>query len=197
MQRDRGQAAVVSGLPDCVQGEAEETDMPVQAYIAIEGVTQGLISAGCNTADSIGNKYQADHEDEITVLKFEHNIIIPRDPQSGQPTGQRVHQPVIFTKRYDKSSPLLYHALCSGERLTTCTINWFRTTMEGTLEHYFTHVLEDALLVDIRADMVHCSDPNLAHHDHEETCSLTYRKITWKHEVAGTEGSDDWRAPIF
>ncbi|MEX5669556.1 type VI secretion system tube protein Hcp, partial [Pseudomonas fluorescens] len=23
-----------------------------------------------------------------------------------------------------------------------------------------------------------------------------YRKITWTHEVSGTSGSDDWRAPV-
>ena len=26
--------------------------------------------------------------------------------------------------------------------------------------------------------------------------SLAYRKIDWEHTVAGTSGSDDWRAPI-
>ncbi|MFJ2319285.1 type VI secretion system tube protein Hcp, partial [Pseudomonas sp. NPDC087598] len=25
---------------------------------------------------------------------------------------------------------------------------------------------------------------------------FTYRKITWTHEVSGTSGSDDWRAPV-
>jgi type VI secretion system secreted protein Hcp len=29
-----------------------------------------------------------------------------------------------------------------------------------------------------------------------EDVEFTYRKITWTHEVAGTEGSDDWRAPL-
>ncbi|WP_343225234.1 hypothetical protein [Lysobacter changpingensis] len=26
--------------------------------------------------------------------------------------------------------------------------------------------------------------------------SMAYRKITWEHTVAGTSGSDDWRAPL-
>ncbi|WP_252724590.1 type VI secretion system tube protein Hcp, partial [Acinetobacter baumannii] len=38
---------------------------------------------------------------------FNHEVIIPRDPQSGQPTGQRVHKPVVITKVFDKASPLL------------------------------------------------------------------------------------------
>ena len=169
--------------------------MPVQAYMTIEGATQGAITAGVNTAESMGNKYQQDHADELTVIGFEHNIMIPRDPQSGQPTGQRVHNPLIFTKRYDKSSPLLYEALCRGERLVTVEIKWYRTTMEGTMEHYFTHKLEDALIVDIQAIMELTTNTELGFRDHEEKISMTYRKIEWEHEVAGTAGSDDWREP--
>jgi type VI secretion system secreted protein Hcp len=121
--------------------------------MAIEGAKQGNITAGANTMDSMGNKYQQDHADESTVLEFKHEIIIPKDPQSGQPTGQRMHQPAVVRKRYDKASPLLYNALCSGERLSKVTIKWYRTSMEGTMEHYFTHELEDALLLDMKAEM--------------------------------------------
>ncbi|RPZ98033.1 type VI secretion system tube protein Hcp, partial [Pseudomonas aeruginosa] len=104
------------------------------------------------------------------VQGFNHEVIIPRDPQSGQPTGQRVHKPVVITKVFDKASPLLLAALTSGERLTKVEIQWYRTSAAGTQEHYYTTVLED----------VH----------------FTYRKITWTHEVSGTSGSDDWRSPV-
>jgi type VI secretion system secreted protein Hcp len=170
--------------------------MPTPAYMSIEGTTQGNITAGCFTEDSVGNIYVEGHEDEVLVEAFKHNIIIPRDPQSGQPTGQRVHQPVTITKVYDKSSPLLYQALCSGERLPRVEIKWYRTSPAGKQEHYFTHVLEDAVIVDINAAMPNCQDPGQAHFTHLEEVSMTYRKITWEHVVAGTSGSDDWRTPI-
>jgi type VI secretion system secreted protein Hcp len=169
--------------------------MPTPAYCSIEGVNQGNITAGANTMDSMGNRYQEGHEDEFTVQAFKHEIIIPRDPQSGQPSGQRVHQPVVMTKIFDKSSPLLYAALASGERLTKVEIKWFRTSMAGTQEHYFTHTLEDAMIVDIRAHSPNAQDPESAHFTHMEDIEMTYRKITWTHEVAGTSGDDDWRAP--
>ena len=85
--------------------------MPTPAYMSIEGEMQGLITAGNFTEPSVGNIYQEGHEDQILVEAFKHNIILPRDPQSGQPTGQRVHQPVTITKVFDKCSPLLYSAL--------------------------------------------------------------------------------------
>jgi type VI secretion system secreted protein Hcp len=169
--------------------------MPTVAYVNIEGNNQGLITAGANTADSIGNKFQQDHTDESTVLEFTHDIVVPRDVQSGQPTGQRMHQPAVMRKRYDKASPLLYNALCSGERLTKVVIKWYRTSMAGTMEHYFTHTLHDALLVDMKQEMQHCADETKAHFDHEEILQMTYRKIEWEHVIAGTAGEDDWRAP--
>jgi len=169
--------------------------MPTPAYVSIEGATQGLITQDNFTANSVGNVYQEGHEDEAIVQAFQHEVIIPRDPQSGQPTGQRVHQPVVLTKIFDKSSPLLYNALCNGEVLSKVEIKWWRTSMDGMQEHYFTHLLTDAVLVDIKAFMPNCQDPGQAHFTHLEELSMSYRRIEWTHEVAGTTGEDDWRTP--
>lgn len=170
--------------------------MPVPAYMKIEGETQGLITEGANSEDSVGNDWQEEHEDEFLVQSFEHNIFVPTNPQSGQPSGQRVHGALVITKVFDKCSPLLYTALVTGERLPECEIRWFRTTNEGTDEHYFTHLLEDAVIISIDAYMPDCQNPALAHKTHLERIAFRYRKITWTHEVGGTEGEDDWRAKV-
>jgi type VI secretion system secreted protein Hcp len=169
--------------------------MPTPAYISIEGATQGNITAGAFTEESVGNTYVEGHEDECLVQAFDHEVIIPRDPQSGQPTGQRVHKPLTITKVFDKASPLLYAALTTGERLPKCTIKWWRTSTAGVQEHYFTTELVDAIIVSIKARMPNCQDPGMAHFTHLEDVSFTYRQITWTHEVGGTSGTDDWRAP--
>lgn len=170
--------------------------MPTPAYMTIKGKKQGDITSGTFTAESVGNIWQEAHQDEILVQAFSHKIIIPKDPQSGQPSGQRVHQPLVITKVFDKSSPLLYAALTSGERLPECIIKWYRTSPEGVQEHYFTHKLEDAVITRIEAIMPNCQDPGQSHFTHLEEVEFSYRKITWTHEVSGTSGSDDWRAPV-
>lgn len=167
--------------------------MPTPAYLSITGVTQGPITQGAFTEESVGNVYQEGHEDEVLVEAFDHTVTVPTDPQSGQPTGQRVHKPLTVTKVFDKSSPLLYNALTSGERLTECKLKWYRTSTSGQPEHYFTITLEDAIITNIHAHMPNCQDPGHSHFTHLETISFSYRKITWTHEVGGTEGSDDWR----
>ncbi len=168
--------------------------MPTPAYMTIEGETQGDITEGANSEESIGNDFQEEHADEFLVQAFEHNISVPVNPQSGQPSGQRVHKSMIVTKVFDKCSPLLYTALCTGERLPECEIKWFRTSSEGKEEHYFTTKLSDATIVSIESAMPNCQDPAHEHFTHLEKIALRYRKIEWEHEVAGTAGADDWRA---
>lgn len=65
--------------------------------------TQGLITQGAATEDSIGNIWQEGHEDEILVQAIDHVITIPRDPQSGQPSGQLVPKPFKFTAPFNKA----------------------------------------------------------------------------------------------
>ena len=167
--------------------------MPIPAYMTIEGENQGHITEGCLTEDSVGNSFIEGHEDEFLVQAFTQEITIPRDPQHGQPTGHRVHGPITVTKVFDKSSPLLAQAMCSGERLSTCEIKWYRTDNTGTQEHYYTIELEDAVIVGIKTWMPNCLDPAQKHLTHMEDISISYRSITWTHEVAGTEANDDWR----
>jgi len=170
--------------------------MPTPAYLSIEGTSQGNISAGCNTADSVGNIYQEAHEDEILVEAYSHEITVPTDVQSGQTSGQRMHKPMVITKVFDKSSPLLAQALTSGEKMTKCELIFYRTSMDGVQEQYYKVSLEDAVITNIRSYMPNCQDPGMAHFTHLEEVAFTYRMITWEHLVSSTSASDDWRAPV-
>ncbi|UQZ88933.1 type VI secretion system tube protein Hcp [Deltaproteobacteria bacterium Smac51] len=167
--------------------------MPTPAYLSIQGERQGNITAGNFTEDSVGNIWQEGHEDETLIEAFEHQIVLPRDPQSGQPTGQRVHKPFKVTKVMDKCSPLLFRSLTSGEKLPEVKMKFYRTSAQGTMEHYYTITLEDAIIVDITSYFPNCQDPGMAHFTHLEDVYFTYRKITKTHEVASTSESDDWR----
>ncbi|RJG36432.1 Hcp family type VI secretion system effector [Motilimonas pumila] len=170
--------------------------MPTPCYIAIEGQTQGNITAGAFTAESVGNIYQEGHEDEMLVQEFDHIVTVPTDPQSGQPSGQRVHKPFKFTVALNKAVPLLYNALASGEMLPRVELRWYHTTVEGKQEHFFSTILTDATIVDVDCKMPHCQDETKGGFTQLVKVSLAYRKIDWEHLVAGTSGADDWRAPL-
>ncbi|HEK1094982.1 TPA: Hcp family type VI secretion system effector [Proteus mirabilis] len=170
--------------------------MPTPCYISIEGKTQGNITAGAFTADSVGNIYVQGHEDQMLVQAFSHVVTVPTDPQSGQPSGQRAHKPFRFTVALNKAVPLLYNALASGEMLPKVELKWYRTSVEGKQEHFFTTTLTDATIVNIDCQMPHCQDPAKADFTQLIEVSLSYRKVDWEHTAAGTSGADDWRAPL-
>jgi len=165
-------------------------------FISITGSTQGLITEGTFTPESVGNSYQKGHENEALIKGFSHNINIPRDPQSGQPSGQRIHEPLVISKIFDKCSPLLYNALTKGETLTEVELKWYRTSYAGKPEHYFSIVLEDAVIVDIDSIMESEEGQVKTQVAPLERVSFAYRKITWRHEVASTSGEDDWRIGV-
>lgn len=149
------------------------------AYLSILGKAQGCISQGCNTKDSIGNKAQESHKDEITVLACNFTL-----SQQGDPTE------LVITKPVDKSSPLLGNALSKQEHLQ-CTINFYRTNEQGYNENFYTIDLVDALITSLSFDQ-----PNVlssGDEDMAEIVYLSYRDIIWKHKLAGTEGYQTWQ----
>lgn len=169
--------------------------MPHVCYMSANGVTQGAITAGAFTADSVGEVYQEGHEDECLIQAVSHTLLIPRDPQSGQPTGQRVHQPLKITKTLDKSSPLFCNALCSGERLDKVELKWYRVSSTGGSEHYYTTTLTDAIVINIETYMPNALDPANAPYKHMEEISFSYNEINWEHTLASTAGNDSWKKP--
>ena len=153
------------------------------AYLTINGETQGLISSGCNTQDSMGNKCQSSHVDEITVLSCQHNMNNPPGSSS------KMHSPIVFTKFIDKASPLIATAFAKKEYVD-CVIHFYRTNDRGGNENFYSIELKKALIISCNFSQPH----TIFSHNEEmhETISLTYKEIIWRHNVAGTEGYDSW-----
>ncbi|EGR0892487.1 Hcp family type VI secretion system effector [Vibrio cholerae] len=148
------------------------------AYLSIIGKTQGCISLGCNTKDSIGNKAQESHNNEITVLACNYTLT-----KHGGPAE------VVITKPIDKSSPLLGNAFSKQEHLQ-CTIHFFRTNEQGYNENFYSIELVDALITTLSFDQPNVL--NSGDEDMSEVLHLSYRDIIWKHKIAGTEGYETW-----
>ena len=152
-------------------------------YMTIKGVAQGLISAGCSTPESIGNKYQSNHTDEIMVLSYHHGMA--NIGSINRPT----HSPIIITKALDKSSPLLAQALSNREEIN-CTISFYRVSSFGMQEKFYSVSINGAVIADITVAMPHVvlqGDAEL-----EEQVTIRYREITWIHHLAGTSGHSAW-----
>ncbi len=160
--------------------------MPMPCYLCLEGQNQGSIQ---------GSTQVKGHEGKILVQAVQHVIEIPKSPQTGLPTGKRVHGPMTLTKEIDKSSPKLFQALTSGEQLKDATLEYMRISPKGTEEKYYSVKLQNAIITSIRSWTPICLSQENQQIGHMEDISLSYEKVTWTFEPDGIEAEDSWLAP--
>ncbi|MDY7560512.1 type VI secretion system tube protein TssD [Pseudomonas sp. 10B1] len=86
--------------------------------------------AGCSSKESIGNKHQSAHTDEIMVLSYTRNLA------NFENNNQSTHGFIIISKYIDKFSPLLEQALTRREELD-CTFDFYQTTPAATSGYSF------------------------------------------------------------
>jgi type VI secretion system secreted protein Hcp len=144
-----------------------------------------------------GSVTQKGREDSIGVIASAHSIVSPRDPQSGLPTGQRMHKPFVITKELDKATPVLYNVLCTNENLSSVTIKYWTpqlkaATATGNEVQYFTIKLTNANVASIEFRQANIKIPELQRLDPYEEVAMTYQKIEWTWTDGGITAIDDW-----
>jgi type VI secretion system secreted protein Hcp len=133
------------------QGEPPPDPDAVAATVMATGAKQGPFS---NTP--------------INVTAVSHEIVSPRDPASGLPTGKRQHA----------STPLFLNALVNNETLTSVLIGLLRNGSQAAT-----------------IKLTNASVSNYVQHGGYVTISFTYQKIEWTWVDGGITASDDWEAP--
>ncbi len=161
--------------------------MASSAYLTLAGKTQGTITGGVTIKGREGS---------ILVHSFENEILSPRDPTTGQPTGKREHEPIVIVKEIDKSSPRLWAALVANEVLTTWVLRFWAAAAKGMEQEIYTITLTNASIASVREYMVDnltAADANLPM---LEEVTFTYQKIQWTWTDGGITASDDWESPV-
>ncbi|WP_413530614.1 Hcp family type VI secretion system effector [Rahnella inusitata] len=154
-------------------------------YLTLNGQTQGLISAGCSSLDSIGNKAQIAHLDQIMVYELSHTI--SRDENAN-------HHPIFLTKPVDKSSPLLGKAVSENEILN-CDFDIYRLNKFGINELFYKVKLTKARITNI--EVIFPNTLNNNDMQPHETLSIAYETITWEHLPAGTSAYSLWNDRVL
>lgn len=142
-------------------------------YMTASGERQGIISTGCGTTASVGNRWQTGHEDEILVFSLANSIT--STGQGSQRHGLR------FGKQIDKSSPLWTNAINNNEQLYV-EFYFYRINRSGRWEKYYYIQLRGAFLSGIQY--------NFRENDIDiETITISYEYILCQHLIAKTEFS--------
>ena len=136
------------------------------------------------------------HEKTILVEQFDHSVHIPTDPQSGLPTGKRIHRPFTVTAMIDPATPKIFQALCSGEHLKSVVLEFYAIAKQGKDEKYYTTKLEDAVVVKVRPWIPNGpaeGKPRLAAHGGRIPSPT--KKCIWTWVKDGIETEDSWQVP--
>jgi type VI secretion system secreted protein Hcp len=138
-------------------------------------------------ADIKGSVDVQDREGSIEILSFGHSLSIPTDDNTGKLTGTRIHGAMILEKEFDSSSPYLYKAVATGQRLHSAEIRWYKINHAGQEAEYFNMLLEGVKVVSVAPSMINEDKTN-----HVEHVSLRYEKITWKYCDGNVQFTDAW-----
>lgn len=166
--------------------------MALNAYLHLKGQKQG---------DIRGSVVQKAREGKIMVIAVSHEIVSPRDPASGLPTGKRQHKPFVITKELDKSSPLLYNALTNNENITEWELQFWTpqlhaSTGTGAERQHYTIRLTNVNIASIDFRMLNNKNPDLVRYAEYEEIAFTYQTINWTWTDGGIFAQDDWDAKI-
>ena len=165
--------------------------MSQPVFLQVTGLTQGLISQGACSADSLGSLKVDDQVDKIIAQAFSVQAIRPVDPQSNQPTGLVQCLPATVVKYIDSASPLLWNALTNGESLAI-TVEFYRTKPSGTIEHHYSMEFEEVTLVGLNPHVPHALLADSKPMRDMEEMQFTYGKVTMTHKVANKQAAYTW-----
>lgn len=162
--------------------------MALNAYLAVKGQKQGVIQ---------GSVTQKGREGTILVHAYSHEVESQQDPQSRAPTGKRTHQPFVITKEVDRSSPLLWMAMITGENLASFDLKFWTASPASATglsveKQMYTITLSNANIAYIKEYMTDNDDPESVKLPLREEISFTYQKIQWTWVDGGITSGDNW-----
>ncbi|EMK5831696.1 type VI secretion system tube protein Hcp [Citrobacter sedlakii] len=128
----------------------------------------------------------------IELRSVSHHVWLPTDQHTGRLTGTRLHAPVLFQKEFDKTTPLLFRALCEGRTLKSATIKMYKINDAGIEVGYFNMLLENVKITAITPNLHPSGMTNM----HLEEINLRYETITWKHTDGNIMYKDCWNDRI-
>ncbi len=153
------------------------------------------LSLKANGADIQGEStiLSLGRENTIECLDFVDSVRTAREKSTGMATGDRTYEPIRFTKRIDKSSPLLAKALCNNEVIEG-SFKFYRPAPsgDGTTQHFFTVEFSEGRISQVIRRSPNVIDPAHAEAPPTEEVAFVFGRIVWRYEDGGIEHVDHW-----
>ncbi len=131
--------------------------------------------------------------DSIECLYFSSTVRTAREASSGLAVGRRTYEPIIIRKRIDKSTPLIYKALCQNEKIDG-VFKFFRPnpTGDGTTEQFYTIEIKNGRVSHFNAVVPDTIDPASSTQPPLEEIGFLFHTISWTYTNGGVTHEDTW-----
>ncbi len=153
--------------------------MSTPAHIWLTDENGSQVVGGCLMPERIGS---------IELKSVMHSVSIPVSPNTGKLTGTRIHSPIAVQKEFNKTTPILFRALCEGRTFKSATIKMYQILDAGIESEYFNIFLENVKITTISPYLY----PNGMTSTHMENIELRYETITWKYTEGNVLYRDTW-----
>ena len=164
------------------------------------------LEKGCKSnagLDFTSSNTQKGREGHLPIIAVNHEVISPRDPASGLPTGKRQHKPFTFIAELDRTFPMWQQALSRNDTLKTMKFNfWVNRKIDavgsaaGTEVLAYTIQLTNATVCSCELIMLNNKNPDLMKYETHMRIAVTYQKIVWTWTDGGITAEDDWESPM-
>ena len=116
-----------------------------------------------------------------------------REASTGMASGERTYDPIRIVKRIDKSSPLLFKALCDNE-VIEAKFRFFRPNPDGdgTTQHFYTVEIKEGRIASYQRISPDVIDPASANAPPTEEVTFVFGDIIQTYEPDGVEHEDHW-----
>ena len=108
-----------------------------------------------------------------------HEIVCPRDPASGRPTGKRIHKPFVMHQGGRSVVTAALRPPAPNENIREARIDFWAATPTGLEKLHYTVRLTNANISGIVFKMPNIRNPKLARLAEYEEVAFTYQKIEW------------------
>lgn len=153
--------------------------------IALTISANGTNIQGDSTVTSLSREHT------IEVLSLEQTVKSAFERATLMATGRRIYVPLRFTKRVDKSTPLLREAQVRNQ-VVAGQFRWFRPdpAATGTTQHFFTLAFTQGRITSATLRLPDVLNPDTANLPPLEDIELVFNGVTWTH-VPGSIAFED------
>lgn len=132
-------------------------------------------------ADNIpGDATRARWESYVNLIGYSHEVVTPRDPASGLPTGKRQHKPFTILKENSANSPVFHQAQIKNTVIPKAELILVKLNPngDGTEIIAYTYRFTNVRIVSIR-DWMPNSTEHLTGAPYPQEIAFTYSTIEW------------------